>query len=151
MTIRIEHRLGVATPAHAVWEAYRDIEAWPSWNPSYPSTKGKLTIGGPVELTVLLDEAPEAFTGRIVDWVPDTQLLMRGSRYGGLLRITRWVEVEVLTEEASVISNGEILEGPLEFLIPRRRRGRLYRALDAMSEAIKARAEAAWAEEQARA
>jgi len=149
VSIRIEHRLGVAAPARVIWDVYKDVADWPSWNPSYPAAEGKLTIGGALRLTMTPPGGePQASVGTIVDWVPETQLLWRSKLYGGLLTSTRWVEIEVLDEAACIISNGEIFDGPLEGLVSRRRRGQAYRAFEAMNEAIKTRAESAWAEEQ---
>ncbi|HEX8244209.1 MAG TPA: SRPBCC family protein, partial [Longimicrobium sp.] len=35
MAFKIEHRIGVAAPADAVWRLVADVERWPEWLPHY--------------------------------------------------------------------------------------------------------------------
>jgi len=145
MRVKIEHRLGIRAPAEAIWSVIADIDAWPQWNPLYPKAEGALRIGGPLSLEVALPgQAPRALRPVIVDWVPNEQILWRLSLLGGLIRSTRFLEIEKLAESASIFSNGEMFEGLLGPGAGRRLRGALRAGFAAMGEAVKERVEARW-------
>ncbi|HEX8234132.1 MAG TPA: SRPBCC family protein [Caulobacteraceae bacterium] len=153
MQFRIEHRIGVAAPAAAVWPVLAELERWGEWNPVYPRAAGSLSIGGELRLTERIGGREEEIAPRIVDWVPDSQILWRRKTGGGLVTALRYIELEALSEEGTVFSNGELYEGMFAGRVIRNRRERRD-AFAAMGEAVKARAEAAWAalgeEERAR-
>ena len=43
--IKIEHRIGVQTPAEPIWAMISDINGWSAWNPLYPQAKGEVQFG----------------------------------------------------------------------------------------------------------
>jgi hypothetical protein len=142
---KIEHRLGVRAPAEAIWALIADIARWGAWNPLYPRASGTLRIGTRLELDLVLPgRASRAIRPVIVDWVPNEQMIWRLSMFGGLLRSTRYLEIEALTETGCIFSNGEMFEGPLGAFLPRQMRRDIRAGFAAMGEAVKARAEAAW-------
>lgn len=152
MQFRIEHRIGVAAPAAAVWPVLAELERWGEWNPVYPRATGTLSIGGELRLTERIGGREEEIAPRIVDWVPDSQILWRRKTGKGWVTALRYIELEALSEEGTVFSNGELYEGTFAGRIVGDRRVR-REAFAAMGEALKARAEAAWASlgEEARA
>jgi hypothetical protein len=145
MRVKIEHRLGIRAPAEAIWEVLADIAAWGAWNPLYPKAEGILRIGAPLSLDVAVPGQPTRTIRPVVlDWVPNEQILWRLSLLGGLVRSTRFLEIEQLSETGSIFSNGEMFEGMLGPRLARRQRGPLREGFAAMGEALKSRVEARW-------
>ena len=144
MAYRVEHRIGVATPPDAIWEVLADLSGWTAWNPLYPRAEGRLLIDAKLSLDEkLAGEAPRRIEAQVVDWVPNSQIHWRET---GLLRsATRYLEIEKLTEEGCIFSNGVVVEGALARYASRRGKARLRTGFTAMGEAMKAQAEAAWA------
>jgi hypothetical protein len=63
---------------------------------------------------------------------------------GGLVKTTRFFEIEALAQASCIVSNGEILGGLVGPRLGKRMGRTLYRAFVEMNEALKARAEALW-------
>ena len=147
---KVESRTGVRAPAPVVWEAISEIADWPSWTTLYPKAEGALRIGEKLRLTLALPGQPEReFLAPIVDWVPNEQILWSDTLARGWVRTLRYIEIEALTEESSIFSNGEQFQGFVAPYYMTRARRRLYRqAFEALSEAARARAEALWAAQQ---
>jgi hypothetical protein len=145
MRVKIEHRIGVQAPAEAIWAVIAEIERWGDWNPLYPKAEGKLKIGGPLTLELALpDRKPQTIRPVIADWIPNEQIHWRLTALAGLVRATRFLEIEKLTETGCIFSNGELFDGPLASMVVRSVGGAARRGFAAMGEAVKARAEAAW-------
>jgi hypothetical protein len=145
MSLRIEHRLGVPAPAEAVWQVIADVTAWPDWNPLYPMAEGALRIGATLTLEVAVPgRARRTIRPVILDWVPNEQILWRLSLLGGLVRTTRYLEIERLSETGCILANGEIFAGPLGELVAGRMQRDVRAGFAAMGEAAKARALASW-------
>ncbi len=141
---RIEHRLGVPAPASVVWEVLADLEGWAGWNPLYVRAEGTLGFGAPLRLTEHLEgRADQVIEPTVLEWTPESQILWRLS--GRMIDRLRYIEIEKLTDEACVFSNGEDWSGfGLNFVnVPRRA---IRAGFEAMGEAIKARALALWNE-----
>jgi hypothetical protein len=145
MMEKIEHRLGVRTPAKTIWAIIADTDQWSEWNPLYPKAQGAIRIGSRLELEMALPGRDRrSIRPVIVDWVPNEQVIWRLSLFGGLLKSRRYIEIEALTETGCIFSNGEIFEGLLAPFLGRRMRADIRAGFAAMGEAVKARAEAAW-------
>ena len=61
---------------------------------------------------------------------------------GGLVKTTRYLEIEQLTESGCIFTNGELFDGYLGPSIAKRMRPALRSGFAAMGEALKARVEA---------
>ncbi len=146
---RIEHRLGIPAPAHVVWQVLADLERWGEWNPIYPKVEGKLTIGEELAITEQIPGfEPVQITPRVVDWVPDAQILWLMSQKFGFLKRLRYIEIDQVGEEGCIFANGEDWYGrPARYVTAAQRRG-MREGFEAMSEALKARALAVWREER---
>jgi hypothetical protein len=144
--VKIEHRIGVQAPAEAIWSVISDIEGWSQWNPLYPRAVGALRIGGQLELDVAIPGQPmRTLKPVILDWVPNDQIHWRVTMLGGLVKTIRYIEIEILTETGCIFSNGEVFGGYLGPSIAKRMQGGIRQGFRAMGEAVKARAEAAFA------
>ncbi len=144
---RIEHRLGIPAPAHVIWQVLGDLEGWGAWNPIYPKAEGRLTIGGRLVITEAMPGSePVEITPTVVDWVPDAQILWRMSQTFGLLKRLRYFEIDPLSDEGCIFSNGEDWYGrPARYVASAQRRG-MREGFEAMGEALKARVLAVWRE-----
>jgi len=144
MPLKLEYRLGVRAPASVIWQVLSDIEAWPKWNPLYTKAAGVIRIGAQLDLEVTLrGQAPRAIQPTILDWVPNEQLHWRVKMVGGLVKSTRYFEIEELTPGASIFSNGEMFTGLLGPTVAKRLRGPIRDGFRDMGEALKILAEAA--------
>lgn len=145
MGFYIEHRLGVSAPPAVVWRILSDLERWGEWSGLYTNVRGKLRIDEVLTLDLALEgERPETLKASVLDWAPELQIHWKVRLAGGLLTSTRYLEIERLTEEGCIFSNGEVFKGPLARFVPRRLKAKIRRAFAAMSEALKERAETAW-------
>jgi hypothetical protein len=145
LPLKIEHRIGVQTPAEPIWEMIADINGWPAWNPLYPKAKGEVQFGAELELEVALPgEAPRAIKPKIRDWTPNEQIIWDLKMMGGLIRSTRYIEIETLENGNCIFSNGEIFDGPLMGLIGKKTRRAIKAGFVAFCEAVRERAETAW-------
>jgi hypothetical protein len=148
---RIEHRLGIAAPAPVVWQVLSDLERWRDWNPLYLNAEGVLRIGTTLRLTQHLHGHPdEVIEPSIVDWVPDNQILWRMSQKGGLIQRLRYLEIDKLSDEGCIFSNGEDWTGFMTRFVAIELRKAMRAGFEAMGEAVKARALALWQEQGGR-
>ena len=142
MSFRIEHRIGVVAPAPLIWGVITDFARWGEWNPIYPKIEARLSLGSPVSFELHLPNRPvRHLSGTIVEWVPETQLIWQLKLFGGLVRTTRYFEIDTLADGNCILSNGEIFEGALAGTVPKPERAVLKRAFELVNEAAKGRAE----------
>ena len=145
LPLKIEHRIGVQTPASVIWAMISDINGWPAWNPLYPKARGEVQFGAQLELEVALPgENPRVIKPKIRDWTPDEQIIWDLSMLGGMIRTTRYIEIETLENGNCIFSNGEIFQGPGLGLIGKKTRRAIKAGFAAFCEVVRDRAEAAW-------
>lgn len=145
--VRVEHRIGIQAPPEVIWELIRDVDGWSRWNPLYAKSSGALHIGEVLDLEVVLPGMkPQAAKATVLEWVPNEQLHYQTKGLGGLIRGTRYVEIEQLAEESCIVSNGEIMGGFLGQRLAPSLGPKIYRAIRGMNEALKEKAEAMWRE-----
>lgn len=143
MKVKIENRIGVTATAPAIWEVLSDISAWPEWNPLYTRAAGVLRIGAQLDLEVAVPGQPKRMIRPVIaDWVPNDQIHWNLRMLGGLVKTTRYLEIEQLTETGCIFTNGELFDGLLGRSIAKRMLRELREGFAAMGEALKARVEA---------
>jgi len=143
MSIRIEHRIGIAASPEVVWNVIADLSRWGEWNTLHPEATGRIAIGGQLEVAEVLEGEPgRLHQVTIPDWAPEIQLVWINKR-GFLSRSTRYFELEKLTGGGTLLANGEMFDGLRGEAWARERRSKFLAAFEATNEAIKARAEAA--------
>ncbi len=143
--LRIEHRIGIQAPAEVIWEVISDLESWEQWCKLYPKAAGQIRIGAKLDLTLALPgREPEEIHPTVLEWVPNEQLHWRLTLMGGLLRTTRFLEIESLAAESCIVSNGELFAGFMGPSVGKRMGRTVYRAFVEMNEALKTRAEMLW-------
>jgi len=140
--VPIENRIGVQASAEDIWRIVADLPSWEAWNPLYPKAAGEIRIGSKLALTLVLPgQPPQEIRPTVLDWVPNEQLHWRLSMLGGLMKTTRYIEIEQLAERSCIVSNGEIFGGLMGPSVARRLGRAIRRGFVAMNEALKARAE----------
>jgi len=145
MAFKIEDRMGVQAPAEVIWAVIADLARWPQWNPVYPRAEGVLAFGAKLDMDLQLPGRPPMRLRPVVaDWVPNDQLHMNLSFAGGLVKSTRYIEIERLTPTGCILSNGELFKGVGLSLIDHATRRAIATAFAEMTAALKARAERDW-------
>lgn len=148
--VRVEHRIGVQAPAEVIWDIVHDIGRWHEWNPTYPRASGHVRIGEVLTLTLALPgEAEQELKPKVLDWVPNEQLHWRLTLMGGLIKTLRYIEISPVSDAGCIVDNGEIFGGLMGPSLGKRIGRTMRRGFEAMNEALKARAEAEWANRRA--
>ena len=143
MSIRIEHRIGVAASPEKVWEVIADLDRWSEWNALHPEIRGQIAIGATLEVAEVIEGEPGRLHQVVVpDWTPEIQLIWNNRR-AFMARSIRYFEIEKLDDHACLLANGEIFDGFRGKAWARGRRAVFRAGFEAVNEAIKARAEAA--------
>ena len=144
--IPIEHRIGIQAPAEVIWGLIYDLKSWEVWNPIYTKAAGDIRIGSTLEMTLELPgQAAQQIKPVVLEWVPNEQLHWRLTMMGGLIKTLRYIEIEALGPANCVVDNGELFSGFMGPSLGKRVGRTVQRGFRAMNEALKARAEAAWA------
>jgi hypothetical protein len=139
MSFKVEHRMGVPAPAKVIWEVLVDLERWAEWNPTHPRIVGQLRIGETLEVHEAFPGAPSrVIRPKVVDWVPDAQILWTLSQAGGLIRRIRYIEIEPFDEQADacILSNGEVWQGIVGQRVGKAARWRLRAGFEAFNQAV---------------
>lgn len=143
--VRIEHCIGIQTPAEVIWELLYAIDGWSRWNPLYVRASGLIYVGETINMAVALPGMkPQNARATVLESVPNEQLRYQTAGFGGLLRGTRYVEIEQSGSESCIVSNGEIMGGLLGQIVARGLGRRVHKGLQLMNEALKEVAEAKW-------
>lgn len=146
MSYKIENRIGIAASSEVIWDILADVPGWKDWNPLYPEASGVIRIGEPLRLVQALPgQKPETITPRVVDWVPYEQLHWANAAGGGLVKTLRYIEIEKLGDDACIFSNGEFYAGLLGPTVAKMMRKSIRAGFAGFGEAMKEKAEAAYA------
>jgi hypothetical protein len=102
LPLKIEHRIGVLTPADAIWPMIADVASWPQWNPLYPKAAGTLAFDAILDLEVALPGLPpRELKARVVDWTPNEQVIWKVRMLRATLRSRRWITATASSPTAS--------------------------------------------------
>ena len=143
--IPVEHRIGIQAPAEVIWDLIYDLKSWEVWNPIYTKAAGDIRIGSTLEMTLELPgQAAQQIKPVVLEWVPNEQLHWRLTMLGGLVKTTRYFEIEALAEASCIVSNGELIAGLMGPSLGKRLGRTIYRAFVDMDDELKARAELLW-------
>src|ERR1700710_251998 len=133
--LRIEHRVGVQAPAEVIWEVISDLRSWETWCKLYPKASGDIRIGSVLDITLALPGRPvEQIKPTVLEWVPNEQLHWKVTMLGGLVKTTRFLEIESLAEASCIVSNGELFAGVMGPSLAKRMGRSVYRAFVDMDE-----------------
>jgi len=140
----IEHTLEIAAPAATVWAVISDLASYPAWNPFVVACASTLEPGTPIAMRVrVFPFFAQPQRERIFEHVPGRRL-----SYGipmrpfGALASSRSHTVEASAADCTRYVSHFELSGWLAPVVSLLLGGRLGHGFAAMSDAIKARAEA---------
>jgi hypothetical protein len=146
---KAEYRVGVLAPADIVWGVFTDLDAWAEWNPFFTSARGYVRIGELIHLEQAVPGKPvEKVSPRVLDWAPNDHIHMTQPRFHGLVTSTRYLEIDIMSEEGVIVSVGELFRGRAARFLKSERKA-LREGFTLMGEAIKTRAESLFAEQRA--
>lgn len=142
---KVEHRIDIAVPADFVWQLLEQVDDWPSWNPIYQQAGGSIGLGDTLTLFVAI---PGIKAQNVVATVslsmPAAHLRYGSPGMAGLIRATRFVDIEPNGPQACTVANGEVMGGALGGLIGRAMGPKIREGLRQMNEGLKAAAERQW-------
>ncbi len=142
MSFRIEKRIGVRATSDKIWEIISDLSSWDRWNPVETKVSGAIAFGGEISLTESLEGLPDrVVTGRIGDWQPYSQLVWTEKR-GWQFGVVRYYEIDELEPGSCIVATGIIFSGLRGESFHDKNKARIRTAYEAITEAIKANAEA---------
>jgi uncharacterized protein YndB with AHSA1/START domain len=146
MALTIDHTLDINAPAAVVWEVITDLPRYPEWNPFVLRCASTLQPGDPIDMRVQLkDERDQR------EWItahePGRYLAYRMKPVPlGALSSERSHEVQAVDAGRARYRSHFQLRGWLAWL-PRTLLGEvLHSGFSGMSQGIKRRAEALWAQ-----
>ncbi len=140
--VRIEHRVDIQASSEAVWSIIAAIDSWGGWNPLYVEANGTARPGEEMRLTVVLPGMkPQQVSATVLAVTPNVQLRYGTRTLSGLLRGTRYIEIEPTAPGRCSVCNGEVMGGVLGRAIAASLGSRIQTGLQLMNEALKARAE----------
>jgi hypothetical protein len=139
----IEDSIVIEASAEAIWAVLADVDGWGRWNPVYPEAHGTIAPGGSIAMTIRLPGMkPQKSVAKVFRCVPGREVQFGASVFGGLLRATRYIEIEQQAPRRCTIVNGEAFAGLLGGLMARRIGPRIAEGLRLASAGLKRAAEA---------
>jgi len=115
--VRFENSIDINAPAEKVWALIDKLEEWPQWMPSIRKiervSKGPLTAGSQISVTVKVSGLPVNLLMTIIKFVPGRIVVMQGKALGTSL--TRFYTLEPLDGKSRVTIGGEV-SGALAWL-----------------------------------
>lgn len=145
MPVKFEHRVGVTAPGRIVWDLLADLESWPRWNPIYGKVEGRLAHGAEIQMTETYPGLPaQDVAMRLAAWTPEEMLHLQRTLARGWVTTIRYFEIENLTNENCILSNGQVFTGWPAKHVTKGKGAALKDAFRLMNEALKAQAETLW-------
>lgn len=135
-SLRIQSRVGVPLSSERVWELVGDLDRWSQWNPVETAMSGTIAFGGKLTFVEHIEGlAPRPATVRLADWQPEAQLVW-AERRGFLFNTVRYFEIEQLSRDGCVFSNGFLFSGLRGELFHDRHRKALRQATEATAQGL---------------
>lgn len=147
MAIKIEQRIGVNAPVDDIWDIISEVGAWADWSPIHKAASAEMHFGSPIHLEEYYEGLGTwQIDGAISDWAPWSHLHVGVPKpfYAG--RLIRYFEMEALADTGSTFTVGALFQGFLSEREGKAYREPLRKGFAAFAEAVKARAEARFAE-----
>ena len=138
----VGHRIEIAAPASEAWAVIADLDTWESWNPLYIQASGTTRPGARLDMTIALEGMkPQKARATVVTVEPPALLEYAIVNLAGLVKAFRYIEITPLGADRCVVSNGEIMSGPIGNLLARVVGPKVATGLEAMNRALKAKVE----------
>jgi len=118
--MRFESGIDISAPAEKVWSLIDELEEWPQWMPSIKKiervSKGPLTTGSQLSVTVKVSRLTVTLLMTIIEFVPERTVVMQGKALGTSL--TRFYTLKPLDSKTKVTIGGDV-SGALAWLARR--------------------------------
>ncbi len=139
----IHTTIDIDAPPERVWAALSDFAAYPDWNPLTVKVEGELVVDAVVKLHVDLG-GDLLVRKHVISRVDPHQALcwIVRTRKPWLMRGERCQRIEDLGDGRSRFTNEEGVFGLTSYIVALTHKGRIRAGLEAMSQALKERAEA---------
>ncbi len=146
----IEKTVEINAPAAVVWEVISDLKRYPEWNPFCLSARSTLKPGDPIDMTVKLLARPQQQREWMLEYVDGKRFAYRMKPVPlGALSSFRSHDVAPAGAERSHYRSYFHLKGWMRGVVLGLFRAKLEAGFAGMTDAIKSRAEALWAQRQA--
>ena len=143
----IDNVLDIDAPADVVWEVISDLPRYPEWNPFCLECRSTLKPGDPIDMTVKLMRKPQQQREWMLEYVAGRRFAyqMKPAPLGALSSF-RSHDVEATNAQRTRYRSYFHLKGWFKFVVMGLFRDKLEVGFAGMSQAIKDRAEALWAQ-----
>jgi hypothetical protein len=141
--VQLERQVEIDASADVVWEVVTDLAAWPDWNPFVVACRSTLAVGDPIAMRVRMAAGPAwPQRERVLVHEPGRRLCWGVADWPtALLASERCQEVEPLGPDRARYRSRFALRGVLEPVVRALFGRRIERGLEAMTEALRRRAE----------
>ncbi len=143
LSLVIDQVLEIDAPAAVVWQVITDLQAYEQWNPFVVSCRSTLTVGAPIAMRVrLFPWFAQAQHETVFDHVPGKRFCygLDGGALGAIIS-RRCHELQALGPGSTRYRSHFELSGWLAAVVGLLLGGRLRHGFDAMTSAVKRRAE----------
>jgi len=115
--MRFESSIDINAPVEKVWALIDKLEEWPQWMPSIKKiervSKGPLTAGSQLSVTVKVSGLTVTLLMTIIEFVPERTVVMQGKAMG--TNLTRFYTLEPVNGKTKVTTGGDV-SGALAWL-----------------------------------
>jgi len=132
----------VSADAEKIWAEIDQFDQWDTWNPLYVESTGTLGEGNTLQFSVAIPGmSPQQGKAVVAELQPGEFVRYEIKTMGGLVKGTRFIEVQQLSPGRCLVANGEIMGGALGPILCRFMGERVRQGLENMNVALKARLE----------
>lgn len=118
--MRFESSIDINAPAERIWALTDKLEEWPQWMPSIKKiervSKGPLTVGSQVSVTVKVNGLTVRLLMMVTEFVPERRVVLEGNVLGTKLK--RFYALEPANGRTKATVGGEV-SGALAWLVSR--------------------------------
>lgn len=143
----ITSHIDIAAPAWLVWAILADFRTYGRWNPLIRGVLGRPVTGRRIEIRVRTSSGTDVNARPTISRVQEPREMkwVENWRVPGLFSSERRFRIEALPDGSVRFHHGERVHGLLVTMLGLRRRMRTMPGFNAMNNALKQRAERAWA------
>lgn len=118
--MRFESSIDINAPAERIWALIDKLEEWPQWMPSIKKiervSKGPLTVGSQLSVTVKVSGFTLRLLMTIAEFVPERNVVLEGKALG--TKLTRFYALEPVDGRTKITIGGDV-SGALAWLARR--------------------------------
>ena len=141
----------INAPSQCVWDILIDFQRYPEWNPFTTSAKGKLALGEPVELQVIMPKRGNRAQTETITTIDAPHQLAWGMKLGfkQLLSARREQILNVIDTQRCTYSTSDAFHGMLSGLVYALFYDDVRNGFNNVAYALRDRAEKQWHQQKA--